>query len=113
VHRPNDPAAYARKVLANRRRSLLRRAGSSPGSWPARGRSGPTPPGPRRGRALAVRGVLAVVVALALAAGIPRLLTGRTAGRLGDLAGLERGRHLCHRLAYHRPPEQACPRAGS
>jgi RNA polymerase sigma-70 factor (sigma-E family) len=27
VHRPNDPAAYARKVLVNRRRSLLRRAG--------------------------------------------------------------------------------------
>jgi RNA polymerase sigma-70 factor (sigma-E family) len=27
VHRPNDPAAYARKVLLNRRRSLLRRAG--------------------------------------------------------------------------------------
>jgi RNA polymerase sigma-70 factor (sigma-E family) len=26
VHRPNDPAAYARKVLINRRRSLLRRA---------------------------------------------------------------------------------------
>jgi DNA-directed RNA polymerase specialized sigma24 family protein len=27
VRRPNDPAAYARKVLVNRRRSLLRRAG--------------------------------------------------------------------------------------
>ena len=27
VHRPNNPAAYARKVLVNRRRSLLRRAG--------------------------------------------------------------------------------------
>jgi RNA polymerase sigma-70 factor (sigma-E family) len=27
VHRPNDPTAYARKVLVNRRRSLLRRAG--------------------------------------------------------------------------------------
>ena len=27
VHRPDDPAAYARKVLVNRRRSLLRRAG--------------------------------------------------------------------------------------
>jgi RNA polymerase sigma-70 factor (sigma-E family) len=27
VHRPDDPAAYARKVLVNRHRSLLRRAG--------------------------------------------------------------------------------------
>jgi RNA polymerase sigma factor (sigma-70 family) len=27
VHRPDDPAAYARKILVNRRRSLLRRAG--------------------------------------------------------------------------------------
>jgi RNA polymerase sigma-70 factor (sigma-E family) len=27
VRRPDDPAAYARKVLVNRRRSLLRRAG--------------------------------------------------------------------------------------
>ena len=26
VHRPDDPASYARKVLVNRRRSLLRRA---------------------------------------------------------------------------------------
>jgi hypothetical protein len=31
VHRPDDPTAYARKVLVNRRRSLLRRAGGDNG----------------------------------------------------------------------------------
>ena len=64
----------------------------------------------RRGRALAVRGVLAVVVALALAAGIPACSpAGRPAVRLGDLAGLERGRHLCHRLALPLHPGAGLP----
>ena len=43
VHRPNDPAAYARKVLVNRRRSLLRRAGVE-SRFLARTRLEPVPP---------------------------------------------------------------------
>jgi RNA polymerase sigma-70 factor (sigma-E family) len=43
VHRPNDPAAYARKVLVNRRRSLLRRAGVE-SRFLARTRAEPVPP---------------------------------------------------------------------
>ena len=43
VHRPNDPAAYARKVLVNRRRSLLRRAGVE-ARFLARSRVEPVPP---------------------------------------------------------------------
>jgi DNA-directed RNA polymerase specialized sigma24 family protein len=43
VHRPNDPAAYARKVLVNRRRSLLRRAGVE-SRFLARTRMEPVPP---------------------------------------------------------------------
>ena len=37
VRRPDDPASYARRVLVNRRRSLLRRAGARPGTWLGRG----------------------------------------------------------------------------
>jgi hypothetical protein len=63
--------------LEDRLRATLRRPESSP--WPdehgafdqfLRRRT-------RRGRALAARGALAVVVALALAAGLPRLLPSR------------------------------------
>ena len=43
VHRPNDPAAYAAKVLVNRRRSLLRRAGVE-ARFLARARPEPVPP---------------------------------------------------------------------
>jgi RNA polymerase sigma-70 factor (sigma-E family) len=43
VRRPNDPAAYARKVLVNRRRSLLRRAGVE-SRFLARTRAEPVPP---------------------------------------------------------------------
>ena len=43
VHRPDDPAAYARKVLVNRRRSLLRRAGVE-SRFLARTRMEPVPP---------------------------------------------------------------------
>ena len=43
VHRPDDPAAYARKVLVNRRRSLLRRAGVE-ARFLARTRAEPVPP---------------------------------------------------------------------
>jgi RNA polymerase sigma-70 factor (sigma-E family) len=43
VHRPDDPAAYARKVLVNRRRSLLRRAGVE-SRFLARTRMDPVPP---------------------------------------------------------------------
>ena len=43
VHRPDDPAAYARKVLINRRRSLLRRAGVE-ARYLARTRDEPVPP---------------------------------------------------------------------
>jgi RNA polymerase sigma-70 factor (sigma-E family) len=43
VHRPDDPAAYARKVLVNRRRSLLRRAGVE-ARFLARTRVEPVPP---------------------------------------------------------------------
>ena len=43
VHRPNGPAAYARKVLVNRRRSLLRRAGVE-SRFLARTRLEPVPP---------------------------------------------------------------------
>ena len=87
VHRPDDPAAYARKVLVNRRRSLLRRAGPWPSgaSWPS---SSPWPWPP------------------ASPACSP---AGRPAVRLGDLAGLERGRHLCHRLALPLHPGAGLP----
>jgi RNA polymerase sigma-70 factor (sigma-E family) len=43
VRRPDDPAAYARKVLLNRRRSLLRRAGVE-ARFLARSRAEPVPP---------------------------------------------------------------------
>jgi Sigma-70 region 2 len=43
VHRPDDPAAYARKVLLNRRRSLLRRADVE-ARFLARPRAEPVPP---------------------------------------------------------------------
>jgi RNA polymerase sigma-70 factor (sigma-E family) len=43
VRRPDDPAAYARKVLVNRRRSLLRRAGVE-ARFLARTRTEPVPP---------------------------------------------------------------------
>jgi RNA polymerase sigma-70 factor (sigma-E family) len=43
VHRPDDPAAYARKVLVNRRRSLLRRARVE-SRFLARTRMDPVPP---------------------------------------------------------------------
>jgi RNA polymerase sigma-70 factor (sigma-E family) len=43
VHRPDDPPAYARKVLVNRRRSLLRRAGVE-ARFLARTRAEPVPP---------------------------------------------------------------------
>jgi RNA polymerase sigma-70 factor (sigma-E family) len=43
LHRPNDPAAYARKVLVNRHRSLLRRAGVE-SRFLARTRIEPVPP---------------------------------------------------------------------
>jgi len=43
VHRPDDPAAYARKVLVNRRRSLLHRAGVE-ARFLARTRAEPVPP---------------------------------------------------------------------
>ena len=43
VRRPNDPAAYARKVLVNRRRSLLRRAGVE-ARFLARARAEAVPP---------------------------------------------------------------------
>ena len=43
VHRPDDPAAYARRVLVNRRRSLLRRAGVE-ARFLARTRVEPVPP---------------------------------------------------------------------
>lgn len=43
VRRPNDPAAYARKVLVNRRRSLLRRAAVE-ARFLARTRTEPVPP---------------------------------------------------------------------
>jgi RNA polymerase sigma factor (sigma-70 family) len=43
VRRPDDPPAYARKVLVNRRRSLLRRAGVE-SRFLARTRAEPVPP---------------------------------------------------------------------
>ena len=43
VRRPNNPAAYARRVLVNRRRSLLRRAGVE-ARFLARSRPQPVPP---------------------------------------------------------------------
>jgi RNA polymerase sigma-70 factor (sigma-E family) len=43
VHRPDDPAAYVRKVLLNRRRSLLRRADVE-ARFLARTRAEPVPP---------------------------------------------------------------------
>jgi SAM-dependent methyltransferase len=43
VRRPNNPAAYARRVLVNRRRSLLRRAGVE-ARFLARARPEPVPP---------------------------------------------------------------------
>jgi RNA polymerase sigma-70 factor (sigma-E family) len=45
VRRPDDPAAYARKVLVNRRRSLLRRAGVE-ARFLARSRTEPAPAPP-------------------------------------------------------------------
>ena len=98
VHRPDDPASYARKVLVNRRRSLLRRAAVE-ARWLARSQPQEVPLSPGDERALVLWQAVQALPARQRAVLVLRFREDLTEVEVARLLGLPLGtvKSLGHR----------------